>query len=313
MCDNPTFIGGFFMLVKDLQKEFTFDLQIKNYSKRTIGTYNYNIDQLMAYLVEQHKISEIEDISTVHIKRFVQQQLENGNKSNYINTIIKSLRAFYNYLVNEEYVSHNIAERVKFLKEEKVIIQTFTDKEVAAMIASYDFKTYLNARNKVIIAMFVDTGIRMSELINLQSDWFNETNIKVLGKGAKWRYVPMSLMLKKYMIRYDRLKEGYFKKKHLEHGNYFLSRSGRPLTSVQIQNIVRAAGVKANVREEIRCSPHTLRHYSIQSNLRNGLDLYSCSRIAGHESIQITKRYLMGIETENILEMAARTSPLMSL
>ncbi|WP_404292633.1 tyrosine-type recombinase/integrase [Cytobacillus kochii] len=301
------------MLVKDLQKEFTFDLQIKNYSKRTIATYIYNIDQLMAYLVEHHKISEIEDISTVHIKRFVQQQLENGNKSNYINTIIKSLRAFYNYLVNEEYVSHNIAERVKFLKEEKVIIQTFTDKEVAAMIASYDFKTYLNARNKVIIAMFVDTGIRMSELINLQSDWLNETNIKVLGKGAKWRYVPMSLMLKKYMIRYDRLKEGYFKKKHLEHGNYFLSRSGRPLTSVQIQNIVRAAGMKANVREEIRCSPHTLRHYSIQSNLRNGLDLYSCSRIAGHESIQITKRYLMGIETENILEMAAQTSPLMSL
>ncbi|MEK4871219.1 tyrosine-type recombinase/integrase [Niallia sp. FSL W8-1348] len=301
------------MLVKDLQKEFMFDLQIKNYSTRTIETYNYNIDQLMSYLEEQYSISEVEEISTVHIKRFVQHQLNSGNKSNYINTIIKSLRAFYNYLVNEEYVSHNIVERVKFLKEEKVIIKTFTDKEVAAMIASYDFKSYLNARNKVIIAMFVDTGIRMSELINLQSDWLNETNIKVLGKGAKWRYVPMSLMLKKYIIRFERLKEGYFKNKSLEHANYFLSRSGRPLTSVQIQNIVKNAGIKAKVREEIRCSPHTLRHYSIQSNLRNGLDLYSCSRIAGHENIQITKRYLMGIEMENILEMASRSSPLMNI
>ncbi|MDM5358808.1 tyrosine-type recombinase/integrase [Peribacillus sp. ACCC06369] len=199
------------------------------------------------------------------------------------------------------------------MKEEKVIIKTFTDKEVANMIAAYDFKTYLNARNKVIIAMFIDTGMRMSELINLRSSWFNETNIKVFGKGAKWRYVPVSLMLKKYMIRYERLKEGYFKNKKQEYDNYFLSRSGRPLTGVQIQNIVRNAGVKAKGREEIRCSPHTLRHFSIQSNLRNGLDLYSCSRIAGHENIQITKKYLMGLETENILEMATKSSPLMNI
>lgn len=313
MCDYFTFIGGFCMLMKDLLKEFTFDLQIKNYSKRTIETYNYNVGQLMNFLQEQYDILELEDVSTLHIKKFVQYQIQVGNKSNYINTLIKGLRAFYNYLVNEEYISHNIAEKVKFLKEEKVIIKTFTDKEVAKMIAVYDFKNYLNARNKVIIAMFVDTGIRMSELINLQSGWINETNMRVFGKGAKWRYVPISLMLKKYMIRYERMKEGYFKKKIIEHDNYFLSRSGKPLTSVQIQNIVRDAGVKAKVREDVRCSPHTLRHYSIQSNLRNGLDLYSCSKIAGHENILITKRYLQGIETEDILEMASRTSPLMNL
>ncbi|MGG4467392.1 site-specific integrase [Paenibacillus alvei] len=181
------------------------------------------------------------------------------------------------------------------------------------MIEANDFKTYLNARNQLIIAMFADTGIRCSELINLETEWINETNIKIFGKGAKWRYVPISLMLRKYMIRYERIKEGYFKKKNLEHRNYFLSRSGRPLTSVQIENVVRIAGEKAGVRKEVRCSPHTLRHYAIQSNLRNGLDLYSCSRIAGHENIQVTKRYLQGIETENILEMAQKTSPLMNL
>lgn len=301
------------MLVKDLLKEFTFDLQIKNYSKRTIETYNYNTCQLITFLKEHHDIEDIEDISTLHLKKFVQYQIEIGNKPTYINTLIKSLRSFYNYLVNEEYVSHNIVVKVKFLKEEKVIIKTFTDKEVAKMIEAYDFKSYLNARNKVIISMFVDTGIRMSELINLQSSWLNDTNMRVFGKGKKWRYVPISLMLKKYMIRYERIKEGYFKKKILEYDNYFLSRSGRPLTGVQIENIVRDAGIKANVREDIRCSPHTIRHYSIQSNLRNGLDLYSCSKIAGHENIQITKRYLQGIESENILEMASKSSPLMNM
>ncbi|MFK4464640.1 tyrosine-type recombinase/integrase [Bacillus sp. RC252] len=301
------------MLIMDLLKEFTFDLKIKNYAPRTIETYNYNAVQLINYLSEQHEISEIEDISSLHIKKFIQYQLEVGNKPSYINTMIKSLRAFYVYLVAEEYVMLNILAKIKLLKEDKTVIKTFTDKEVAKMIEAYDFKTYLNARNKLIIAMFADTGIRMTELINLQSSWIHDTNMKILGKGSKWRYVPVSLMLRKYMIRYERIKEAYFKKKILEYDNYFLSRSGKPLTGVQIENIVKRAGEKAHVREDIRCSPHTLRHYAIQSNLRNGLDLYSCSKIAGHENIQVTKRYLQGIETENILEMASKTSPLMNL
>lgn len=301
------------MLLKDLQKEFTFDLQIKNYSKRTIETYNWNLDQLTSYLLEQNDISEVEDVSSLHIKKLIQYQIEMGNKSNYINTIIKSLRAFYSYLVSEEYVALNIMSKIKLLKEDKVVIKTFTDKEVARMIDANDFKSYLSARNKVILCTFIDTGVRMSELIGIQSELVNDTNIKVFGKGAKWRYVPVSLMLRKYMIRYERIREVYFKDKRLEHGNYFLSRNGKPLTTVQIQNIVREAGVKANVREDVRCSPHTLRHYSIQSNLRNGLDLYSCSKIAGHENILITKKYLLGIEAENILEIAKKSSPLMNL
>ncbi|WP_340002077.1 tyrosine-type recombinase/integrase [Oceanobacillus sp. FSL K6-0127] len=303
------------MFIEDLLKEFKFDLQIKNYSNRTIETYIYNSNQLVKYLNDYHEITEIESVSTVHVKKFIQHQQSIGNKATYINSLIKSLRAFYVYLVEEEYISLNIMARVKLLKEDKTVIKTFTDKEVIKMIGAYDFKTYLNARNKLIVAMFTDTGIRCSELINLETDWINETNIKIFGKGSKWRYVQMSLMLRKYMIRYERIKEGYFKKlnKNLQHDNYFLSRSGRPLTTVQIENVVRDAGKMAGVREDIRCSPHTLRHYAIQANLRNGLDLYSCSRIAGHENIQVTKRYLQGIETENILEMAQNTSPLMNL
>lgn len=301
------------MFIEDLLKEFKFDLQIKNYSSRTIETYIYNSNQLVKYLAKHHEINEIEEVSTVHVKKFIVFQQNIGNKATYINSLIKSLRAFYTYLVAEEYVPINIMSRIKLLKEDKTVIKTFTDDEVMRMIEAYDFKSYLNARNKLIVATLVDTGIRNSELINLETDWINDTNIRIFGKGKKWRYVPLSLMLRKFMIRYERIKEGYFKNKSLSHSNYFLSRSGKSLTSVQIQNIVKDAGKRANVREDIRCSPHTLRHYSIQSNLRSGLDLYSCSRIAGHENIQVTKRYLMGIETENILEMAQQTSPLMNL
>ncbi|WP_027956330.1 tyrosine-type recombinase/integrase [Halobacillus kuroshimensis] len=300
-------------MISALLKEFVFDLKIKNYSEKTIETYNYNCSQFVYYLRDNFEIDDIEDISTLHVKKFIQHQTSIGNKPTYINSLIKSLRAFYVYLVEEEYVALNVMKKVKFLKEELPVIKTFTDQEVARLLDVYDFKTYLNARNKVIIAMFVDTGIRLSELINLQTEWVYDTNLSVFGKGKKWRHVPISLMLKKYMIRYERIKEKYFSNKNLEYGNYILSRSGKQLSTVAIEDVVRNAGKKAGVREDIRCSPHTLRHYSIQANLRNGLDLYSCSKIAGHENIQITKRYLQGLETENILEMAQKSSPLMNI
>ncbi len=180
---NTCRLGVFYLLIKDLLKEFTFELQIKNYPIRTTETYNYNTTHFIQYLDEFHDVNEIEDISTVHVKKYIQHQLNLGKKATYINTVIKSFRSFYTYLVAEEYVTLNIMARTKLLKEDKTVISTFTDQEIAKMIEAYDFKTYLNARNKVIIAMFADTAIRCLELINLEVDWVDRSSHS-LGRGA---------------------------------------------------------------------------------------------------------------------------------
>lgn len=73
------------------------------------------------------------------------------------------------------------------------------------------------------------------------------------------------------------------------------------------------AGEGVKVRKEIRCSPHTCRHYFAQAQLRNGLDVYSLSRLLGHENINITKRYLQGLKDEEVLELGVKSSPLMNL
>ncbi|MNG33649.1 site-specific tyrosine recombinase XerD [compost metagenome] len=77
--------------------------------------------------------------------------------------------------------------------------------------------------------------------------------------------------------------------------------------------MVKRAGIEANVRKHIRCSPHTLRHYYSQKQLRLGLDVYSLSRLLGHESTLITNRYLQSINDDKIIELARTTSPLMNL
>jgi len=115
------------------------------------------------------------------------------------------------------------------------------------------------------------------------------------------------------MMKYERIREYYFKDKKVKDNNYFLSNKGLPLTIESIERVVKNAGEIVGVRKEIRCSPHTFRHYFAQTQLRNGLDVYSLSRILGHENIMITKRYLQSIHDEDIVEMALKTSPLMNL
>ena len=85
------------------------------------------------------------------------------------------------------------------------------------------------------------------------------------------------------------------------------------MTGEAVERVVKLCGKEAMVRTEIRCSPHTCRHYFAQAQLRNGLDVYSLSRLLGHEDISITKRYLQGLNDRNIVERSIKTSPLMNL
>ena len=123
-------------------------------------------------------------------------------------------------------------------KRGKVIINTFTSTEILKMLNAFKFTTYLNARNKMIIAFFIDTGARNSEGCTLLKQDIKERVILLRGKGNKERQVPISPLLRKYMIRYERIREFYFKDKIVKHDNYFLSNTGLPLTPETIERAV---------------------------------------------------------------------------
>ena len=109
------------------------------------------------------------------------------------------------------------------------------------------------------------------------------------------------------------MRETYFNDKLLVDDYYFLSRTGRQLTVEANERIIANVGELAGVRVDIRCSPHTLRHYFAQSQLKNGLDVYSLSRLLGHTNISITKRYLQSLEDDDLIDIASNTSVLGNL
>lgn len=301
------------MLIEDVLKEFIFDCEIRNLSERTIKGYKNNCSKFFLYTSEEYKKVDLEDITHQHIKKYFKYLLGNGLSESYVNSILKNLRAFFKYCVNEEYIIKNPCLKVSWLKEKKVIIKTFTNEEIIGMVNVFNFSNYLNARNKTLLITLIETGIRNTELCNIQISDVKEKYIIIQGKGNKERYVPITPILKKYMIKYERIKSYYFKDKFIKGDNYFLSRTGRPLTKEAIERIVKLAGEESNIRKEIRCSPHTIRHYYSQTQLKNGLDVYSLSRVLGHEKISITRRYLQSINDKDIVEQSVKYSPLMSL
>lgn len=301
------------MLLSDILKEFLFEIKIKNYTAKTQKGYRNNNALFHHWLKNEYNIIKLEDVTRLHIKHYIMYLIKKGRKPTYVNGILKNIRAFFKYATSEGYLNVNPALKVNWQKEGKVIINAFNDDEIGRMLNVFNYSDFLNARNKTIIGTLCDTGIRNQELCNLKRTDVRETIIRILGKGNKERYVPISPVLKKMMIKCERIRDFYFKDRILNYDNYFLSNRGKPLTVEAIERVVKIAGEKAKVRDEIRCSPHTIRHYFAQEQLRNGLDVYSLSRLLGHENISITKRYLQSIKDEDIVEMGANTSPLMNL
>lgn len=297
------------MLLEDAVREYIYEIQCRNYTKRTIKGYKNNLLKFTKHLTVEQQIEELEEIRPQHIKEYLNQLKARGLSTTYINTILKNIRSFYKYCYQEGY-SGNVASKIGWLKEEKPLIKSFSDEQIKKMLNYYKGNSFREIRNKAIISMLVDTGLRNSELCALRIGDVRETVVFVRGKGRKERIVPISPQLKKLLIKYERVREGYLKDNILHYDNYFLSYRCRPLTVEGIERIVKICGEGI---KGIRVSPHTIRHYYAQAQLRNGLDVYSLSRLLGHSTIDITKIYLQSIQDESIIELSRKRSPLSNI
>ena len=291
-----------------------FDCECRHLAKGSIRNYRAETKFLMEFL-ELKQITEVEDVKAHHIRDFMKQKQDSGNTACYVNDILKACKTWFNYLVEEDYIEarRNPAAKVKYLKQPKTIIETFSTQEVKELIHYYSGCDYLEVRNRTIITLLFDTGMRCNEMIMMEPEDIKKDYIVVKhGKGNKERVVPKSPMLSKQLVRYLYVRENYFEGKSNKK-NLFLSKTGKPLTDEAVARMLKKAAFEVGVSPEVRVSPHTCRHTFAQMQLRNGLDLYSLSRLMGHVNVMITQRYLLGIKDKDIVDKGNQTSPLMNL
>lgn len=154
-----------------------------------------------------------------------------------------------------------------------------------------DTHTATGFRDWVMILALLDTGLRANELVSLSLDNINLDDgiVKVYGKGAKERIVPIG-------ARVQRATWKYLQRYRSQPANplctsLFLTRNGEPITVNRLETIIENYGRKAGI-EGTRCSPHTFRHTFAISYLRNGGDVFSLQRILGHSSLETVRIYI---------------------
>jgi len=300
------------MLLKTVKEEFVFNCQCRKLSDKTIKNYGKQIDYLFNFLQEEKGVVDIEEVKPQYIKQFLMAMMAKGRTVNYFNDLLKAYKVYFRYAFEEGYTETLVTEKIKNAKGDKVIIRTFSDSEIKRLMNFYSGNKYLDIRNRTMIMMFVDTGIRLSELTGLTEEQIKDDYIIIKGKGEKERVVPKSPLLSKWLIKYLAVRKVYFQYKNAP-PNIFLTKNGKVLDSAPIDRLLKVAGKGCNVSNDVRVSAHTFRHTYAQYQLKSGLDIYSLSRILGHENISITQTYLNGIRDRDVLTQAQKTSPLMNL
>ncbi|MBA6155148.1 tyrosine recombinase [Tenacibaculum sp. S7007] len=280
-------------------------------SKNSISSYQRDIKKLVLFLESTNN-----NVSPTHINsENIQQFIYNASKS--INSrsqarLISGLRSFFDYLVFEDYRKDNPTDLIESPNITRKLPDTLEKEEVDNLIAAIDLSNPQGERNKTIIETIYSCGLRVSELINLQlSDlFFDEGYIRVLGKGNKYRFVPIHITTILRLNFYTREIRSRITPKENEEDIVFLNRRGKRLTRQMIFIILKELAIKTNLKKSI--GPHTLRHSFATYLLKNGADLRVIQQLLGHESITTTEIYVH-LDTSYLQEVVDMHHPRSSL
>jgi integrase/recombinase XerD len=263
----------------------------RNLSLNTIESYLFDVKKLIVYLKKNKINKEPLTLQSDQIKEFI-YHISKEIKPQTQARIISGLRRFYDYLILEELIEINPTKNIETPKIGVHLPTTLTLKEIDKMISNIKLTSKTGIRNVAIIELLYSCGLRVSELVNLKvSDlFFKESLIKVIGKGNKERFVPISVLSQEYINNYlNEIRKHHKIKKNFE-DTLFLNERGTNLSRNMIFIIINKLKKQSNINKKI--GPHTLRHSFATHLIENGADLITIQKMMGHESITTTERYL---------------------
>ena len=257
----------------------------KRYSEHTRIAYQVDIEQFLDFsLITNEK--ELEEANSMVIRGWMVDLLEKAYSKRSVNRKLSSLRSFFKWLQKEQILIMNPMLRVQGPKSEKRLpaFARVSDLSKEKMDEVFD-DSYEGKRNKLMIELFYQTGIRLSELINLKNSDIEKDRIKVIGKRNKERIIPITISLYTIIEEY-RL---HLKSMGLRSHFLFISKSGNKIYPKLVYRIINSyLGLVTNLD---KCSPHVLRHTFATHMLNNGAGLETLKDLLGHANLSATQVY----------------------
>lgn len=276
--------------MNNLQKFQDYLLKEKNYSIHTALAYGKDLDFFQEFLLQNYEVTKLEEVSYTLIRSWIVFMVDNGLSTVSINRKVSSLKAFYKFLLKAKQIEINPLTKHKALKTPKKVQIPFSEEELDLVLHQITYKEgFEGKRDKLIIDLFYTTGIRRSELINLQLQNVDLANrsLKVLGKRNKERILPMLDVIS------DQIKEYLSERNALQtiiDANFlFLLSNGNKINETFVYRLINS--YFSNVSEKVKKSPHMLRHTFATHMLNHGADLNSIKELLGHSSLASTQVY----------------------
>ena len=286
------------MKLDELFHRFQDDLQIGNYSTRTVSDYGYNLGLLFRFL-DQRMITEIHNVTQITLADFQRwiyyEPTKRGTPRGVVNQngILAAVKSFCHFLKTEGYLARDPADCIEYAREpHRLPRNVLTPQEAKCIIESVNTTTVLGYRDRTVLEVLYATGIRNKELRNLTTADVNleEGLLRVNhGKGAKDRVTPLGQIASRFLETYlNGIRPQLLGQSHND--RLFLSYRGNPIDAHSVGDLVKRHAALAKVKKHV--TPHVWRHTCATHLVQNNANLRHMQDLLGHGSLATTERYL---------------------
>jgi integrase/recombinase XerC len=259
----------------------------RNYSEETEKSYKVDLLQFEGFANECEL--QLNDVNSNTIREWVVQMMDKGMSASSINRKLSALRSFYKYLLKQGGITADPMRKISGPKKKKPLPAFVKEKEMDRLLDDIDFGDgFEGHRDKLIIQLFYETGMRLAELVGLNDADvdFAAKVIKVTGKRNKQRIIPFGDELANAMQGYLAYRNQIVSSPS---GAFITKENGERIPRSNVQNIVRLNLSKVTTMK--KRSPHVLRHTFATSMLNHQAELGAIKELLGHESLATTEVY----------------------
>ena len=262
----------------------------KRFSQHTVLAYETDLISFFDYIILQYGETPLAQITHIYIRSWLAQLKESGLTAKSINRKISTLRSFFKYCLKRGAIVQSPMGKITAPKNEKRLPQFVAERDMNTLVTHIEFgDDWKGKTERLILQLFYNTGMRLSELIGLTDSSFNTANntLKVLGKGGKERIIPISAELMQAVGEYADLKK--LLPAQPVASNLLVTERGKALAPRAVYTSVKK--YLSLVTTIDKRSPHILRHTFATHLTNNGADINAVKELLGHSSLAATQIY----------------------
>ena len=260
----------------------------RSYSPNTIEAYEMDLDKLRHYC-NTHELDFVH-MDFEQLESFIYEQFQELRSEATQARVLAGIHSWFRFLLYKDYIEQDPSELLEGPKKSKHLPTVLSLDEINRMMETIDLSSNEGHRNRAMMEILYGSGLRVSELVNLQLSkiYLDEHYMLIEGKGSKQRLVPLSPVAEEW-FGYWLQERSTWPLKPDSKDIAFVNRYGHPMTRAMVFTIVRRLCEQAGITKTV--SPHTLRHSFATHLLQNGADLRVIQQLLGHEDLATTEIY----------------------